>query len=105
MKPISEITNVELKEMYPYVVVSTYSFDDNAGVYPCTSYDKAKAVLKAIFDSEVALDIEGKNEFETEFSEEGDIAKIINYRANGEVDTTIYRVVETGCDGSQFLDE
>ena len=38
-----------MKEKFPYAVVVSYSFDDDVGVYPCTSEKSAKALLKHFF--------------------------------------------------------
>lgn len=92
-----------LKNEYPYAVVVTYTFDDDVGVYPCRSEDEAKALLKKFFDGEVALDKENGNIAESALSVDGWSATITNYRRDGSVDTTTWRVGNIYGEGADFL--
>ena len=92
-----------LKNEYPYAVVVTYTFEDDVGVYPCRSEDEAKALLKYFFDGEVALDKANGNVAESVLAEEGWSATITNYRRDGSVDTTTWRIGNIYGEGADFL--
>lgn len=88
-------SSLSAEQQFPYAVVTTYSFDDDVETFLCTSMDEAKSVLKKIFDGEIELDNESGHDFTSEISDDGDIAKIINYRENGDVDETTWRIAHT----------
>lgn len=92
-----------LKDEYPYAVVISYTFDDDVGVYPCRSEDEAKALLKKLFESEVAEDKANGHEAESELSDDGWTATITNFRRDGSVDTTTWRIGNIYGEGADFL--
>lgn len=93
-----------LKNEYPYAVVVSYTFDDNVGVYPCRSEDEAKALLKKFFENEVAEDEANDNDAESVLAEDGWSATITNFRRDGSVDTTNWRIGTIYGEGADFLD-
>lgn len=93
-----------LKNEYPYAVVVSYTFDDNVGVYPCRSEDEAKALLKKFFENEVAEDEANDNDAESVLAEDGWSATITNFRRDGSVDMTTWRIGSIDGEGADFLD-
>lgn len=81
-----------LKNKYPYAVVVSYSFNDDVGVYPCESEKQAVALLKKFFDSEVAEDKAQDHDFEAQIAEDGWSATITNFRRDGSVDHTWWKI-------------
>ena len=78
-----------------YSVVVTYSFEESATVYPCKTFEGAKKMLKDLYEEEVRIDEEEGNANECSINEDGTEAIIINYRRNGDTDTTTWRIGET----------
>lgn len=92
-----------VKSDYPYAVVVSYSFDDTVSVYPCASEDQAKDLLKKFFETEVEEDKAQNHEFEHEITDDGWAATITNYRKNGDVDYTWWKIGSIDGKGSDFL--
>lgn len=92
-----------LKNEYPYAVVVTYTFDDDVGVYPCRTEKEAKALLKKFFESEVAEDEANDNEAESVLAEDGWSATITNFRRDGSVDMTTWRIGSIDGEGGDIL--
>lgn len=92
-----------LKNEYPYAVVVSYTFDDNVGVYPCRSEDEAKALLKKFFENEVAEDEANDNDAESVLAEDGSSATITNFRRDGSVDMTTWRIGSIDGEGGEIL--
>ena len=92
-----------LKDEYPYAVVVTYSFDSDVGVFPCCSEDKAKELLKRLFESEVAEDKANGNDAESALSEDGWSATITNFRRDGSVDHTWWKIGTISGEGDDFV--
>lgn len=78
-----------------YSVVVTYSFEETATVHPCKSFDKAKVLLKKLYEEEVRIDDEEGNCNECHINEDGTEAIITNYRRSGDTDVTTWRIGET----------
>lgn len=71
-----------------YAVTFMYSFDDDTSVYPFETEDKAVDFLRTSFYEEVRICTE-ENQWDTEYSisEDGKIARIVNYFDHGEDET------------------
>lgn len=92
-----------LKSDYPYAVVVSYTFDDDVGVYPCRTEEEAKALLKKFFENEVAEDEANDNDAESVLSEDGWSATITNFRRDGSVDMTTWRIGSIDGVGEEIL--
>lgn len=92
-----------MKEKFPYAVVVSYSFDDDVGVYPCTSEKSAKALLKHFFENEVNIDKEENHPAESSIAEDGWSAQITNFRRDGSVDTTTWRIGTIYGEEAEFI--
>lgn len=77
-----------------YSVVVTYSFEETATVHPCKSFEKAKMLLKELYEEEVRIDEEEGNRNECHINEDGTEAIITNYRRSGDIDVTTWRIGE-----------
>lgn len=91
-----------IKVEYPYSVVVSYSFDGDVGVYPCKSEEEAVSLLRKFFESEVAEDRALNHDFEAQISEDGWSATITNFRRNGEVDHTWWKIGNVYGEGKDF---
>ena len=71
-----------------YAVTFMYSFDDDASVYLFETEEKAVDFLRTSFYEEVRINTEEK-QLDTEYSisEDGKIARIVNYFDHGEDET------------------
>ncbi len=80
-----------------FVVVITYSFDRDMSIYAFSDEESAKVFLKKFFEEEKRIDKEENGWItETEMSDDGEYAKIVNHFADHD-DVTEFRVgkVET----------
>ena len=79
---------------FPYAVVVSYSFCDDVTVFPCRSEEEAKALLKRLFEGELAEDEANGNDAAGRVSEDGWIAEITNFRRDGSVDKSRWSIGE-----------
>lgn len=92
-----------VKSDYPYAVVVSYSFDDTVSVYPCTSEDQAKDLLKKFFETEIKESEALNDHFEAEITDDGWAATITDFRRDGDVDYTWWKIGSIDGKGSDFL--
>lgn len=76
---------------------------DDVGVYPCRAEEEAKALLKKFFENEVAEDEANDNDAESVLAEDGWSATITNFRRDGSVDMTTWRIGSIDGVGEEIL--
>lgn len=99
------MTNTEWKAMFPYAVVTTYTFDNEVNVHPCAGEDEAKALLKHFYETEVAQDTANGWNFTSEISDDGWRAKITDYPLSGGEDVTEFRIGSIDSCGKEVLNK
>lgn len=77
-----------------FAVLVTYSWDTTVRLILADSEDEAKQFIQKDYEQEVREDLSNKNCFTCTISEDGSEATIVNYRRNGDVDTTTWRIVD-----------
>lgn len=77
-----------------YAFISIYSSDNDVAVYLFDTEEEAIEMLRQTYKNELQNDIDCGHEHKAIISADGRIAKIINYRRNGKVVNTTYRI---GC--------
>lgn len=79
----------------PCAVVTTYSWDTSATRVVLFPNAKAAAsFLVNCYEEEVSIDEENGRLFECAIDADGTYAKIVNFRASGDIDTTEWYITE-----------